>query len=128
MHESPKTRSCLPNRHRLVRKRAAPRISRWQAPCCIEDVTTEAPRLLDSPPKARIHALFTRIQLLEQHALRLEMAFRTEAMRADVRAVISTLHRAEAWLGDVPTPDVLAELEDLMGSVSQQISGLGRAK
>jgi hypothetical protein len=66
--------------------------------------------------------------LLEQHALRLETAFRTEAMRADVRAVISTLHRAEAWLGDVPTPDVLAELEDLMGSVSQQISGLGRAK
>ena len=75
-----------------------------------------------------MHALFTRIQMLERHALTLETAFRTEAMRADVRAVISTLHRAEAWLGAVPHPDVLAEVEDLLGSVSEQISGLGRAK
>ena len=93
------------------------------------DVIAKAPGLLDSPPKARVHALFTRIQLLEQHALTLETAFRTEAMKADVRAVISTLHRAEAWLGAAaPHADVVTELEDLLGSVSQQISGLGRAK
>jgi hypothetical protein len=82
----------------------------------------------DVAPKARVHALFTRIQLLEQHAVTLQSAFRTDAMKADVRSVISTLHRAEAWLTAVPNADVVVQVEDLLTSVSQQISGLGRSQ
>jgi hypothetical protein len=79
----------------------------------------------DSPSKGRIHALFTRIALLEQHALTVLAAFRAEAMKADARDVIATLHRAEAWLGAVP--GVVAEVEHLVDMASQQLSSLGRA-
>jgi hypothetical protein len=88
----------------------------------------EAAALTDVAPKARVHALFTRIQLLEQHAMTLQAAFRTDPMKADVRSVISTLHRAEAWLSASPNPEVVVQVEDLLTSVMQQISGLGRAQ
>jgi hypothetical protein len=79
----------------------------------------------DSPSKGRIHALFTRIQLLEQHAVTVLAAFRAEAMKADARDVISALHRAEALLGAVPGR--VAEVEDLVEKASQQLSSLGGA-
>jgi hypothetical protein len=82
----------------------------------------------DVAPKARVHALFRRIHLLEQHAMTLQTAFGTDAMKADVRSVISALHRAEAWLGAVPNPTVVVQVEDLLTSITHQISGLGRAK
>jgi hypothetical protein len=77
------------------------------------------------PSKGRIHALFTRIQLIEQHALTVQAAFRAEAMKADAQNVISALHRAQARLA--AAPDVVAEIEYLVETASRQLSSLGRA-
>jgi hypothetical protein len=82
----------------------------------------------DAVRMGRVHALFTRIHLLEQHALTLQAAVRNTAMKAEVQAVIATLHRAEAWLDAVALPDNVSQAEDLVGSASRQISGFGRAK
>jgi hypothetical protein len=79
----------------------------------------------ESPSKGRIHALFTRIHLLEQHALTVQAAFRAEAMKADARDVIAALYRAEAWLA--AAPDVVAEVETLVEAACRQLSCLGRA-
>lgn len=75
----------------------------------------------------KVHALFSRIHLLEQHAQNLQAAFHNAALKADTRAVISTLHQAEAWLTATSDPTVVALVEDLVRSASQQLSGLGRA-
>lgn len=77
------------------------------------------------PSKGRIHTLFARIRLIEQHALTVQAAFRAEAMKADAQDVISALHRAEAWLA--AAPDVVAEVEYLVETASRQLSSLGRA-
>lgn len=77
------------------------------------------------PSKGRIHALFTRIQLIEQHALTVQAAFRADAMKADAQDVISALHRAQAWLA--AAPHVVAEIETLVETASRQLSSLGRA-
>ena len=80
----------------------------------------------DFPPGGRIHALFARIHLLEQHAGAVMAAFHAETMKADARAVVSTLEHAETWLAAVP--DAVADIEALVDAVSQQLSGLGSTK
>jgi hypothetical protein len=75
----------------------------------------------------KVHALFSRIHLLEQHAQNLQAAFHNPSMKADTRAVISTLHQAEAWLNATSDPTIIGLVEDLVNSASQQLSALGRA-
>jgi hypothetical protein len=54
------------------RKRALRPISNWQGVCSIQSVMPEALVADSSVQMGRVHALFTRIHLLEQHALTLE--------------------------------------------------------
>jgi hypothetical protein len=101
-------------------------ITGWQSLCYTTGVLRIAGSLTDTS-MGRVHALFSRIHLLEQHAQNLQVAFHNPSMKADTRAVISTLHQAEAWLNATSDPTIIGLVEDLVSSASQQLSGLGRA-
>jgi hypothetical protein len=76
----------------------------------------------------RIHSLFSRIHLLEQHAIALHDAFHDQAMRGDATAVIQTLHQAEMWLKAATDDVVVAHVEDLVAGATVRLSSLGRTK
>lgn len=81
----------------------------------------------DSFPRWRVHVLLRRIHLLEEHALTLKATVRTVATNVDVRSVLSTLHRAEAQLHDLRNPEVVVQIEDVLASVTERISGFHRS-
>lgn len=96
----------------------------WQRLCCHRVIMETRPSP-EPPSKGRIHSLWTRIHLIEQHAVTVQAAFRADAMKADAQDVIAALHRAEAWLA--AAPDAIAEVENLVETASRQLSSLGRA-
>jgi hypothetical protein len=91
------------------------------------EAMTRATLLSETSPKAQVHALTSRILMLERHALTLQDSFRNATMRDDAAAVINALQRAEAWLQSVPEPDVIQRVEAMVDSASRRLSSLGRA-
>jgi hypothetical protein len=73
------------------------------------------------------HALIARIQSLEEHALALQAAFRSDALKREAGIVLTTLQMAEASLRGSPDASAVMEAEAIIESVSQRLSGLGRA-
>jgi hypothetical protein len=90
-------------------------------------VMTRAILLSETSPKAQVHALTSRILMLERHALTLQDSFRHASMRDDAAAVIDVLQRAEAWLQSVPDAAVIRRVEEMVDSASRRLSSLGRA-
>jgi hypothetical protein len=88
----------------------------------------EAILLSETSPRARVHALLSRIHMLERHAITLQDSFRHAAMRADAAAVVTALQRAEAWLQSVPEPDVIESVEEMVEGATRRLSSLGRAR
>jgi hypothetical protein len=89
---------------------------------------SEAISLSDTNPKAQVHALTSRIHMLERHALTLQDSFRHAAMREDAAAVVNSLQRAEAWLQSIPEPDVVQRVAEMVDTASRRLSSLGRAR
>jgi hypothetical protein len=87
----------------------------------------DGPAIGDSLPPWRIYALRRRIHLLEEQALTVRAAWPTAATNASLRTVLSTLHRAETWLTVRANPEVVVQIEDMLLSVGEQLSDLGRS-
>jgi hypothetical protein len=94
---------------------------------CIASMS-EATLLSETSPKAQVHALTSRIHMLERHALTLHDSFRHPAMRDDAAAVVDALQQAEAWLQSIPDPDVVRRVAEIVDSASRRLSSLGRAR
>jgi hypothetical protein len=78
-------------------------------------------------PLHRRDALTARIHTLERHAVALQHAFRSEAMKADASSVIARLNQAEASLRGADDDEVVPRIEAVVEAASQDLSGLGRA-
>jgi hypothetical protein len=71
-------------------------------------------------------ALIARIHSLEEHALALQTAFRSDALKREVGLVLTTLQMAEASLRGSPDASAVMEAQAIIDGVSQRLSGLGR--
>ena len=72
------------------------------------------------------HALIARIHSLEAHALALQTAFKSDALKREAAVVLTTLQIAEASLRGAPDDSAVMEAQAIIDGVSQRLSGLGR--
>ncbi len=72
------------------------------------------------------HPLIARIHSLEQHALALQTAFRSETLKREAGIVLTALQMAEASLRGAPDASAVMEAQAIIEGVSQRLSGLGR--
>jgi hypothetical protein len=78
-------------------------------------------------PLHRRDALTARIHTLERHAVALQQAFRSEAMKADAGSVITRLNQAKASLSGADADDIVPQVEAVVEAASRDLAGLGRA-
>jgi hypothetical protein len=83
--------------------------------------------LSETSQSGRVHALATRLHMLENHALALQDALRDRDRLAEATAIVVDLQRADTRLHETATPIVIADVDQLLEDVGRRLAVLGRS-
>ena len=78
-------------------------------------------------PSKRLELLRARIRTIDRDAAALEGAFRSEALRTDVRVVIARLREAQALLRGDADAALLDRVDAELDAIAARLAGIGRA-